>query len=459
MSSDSPNAKVVHIGCAAGFAGDRFDASLPMVESLARHDGPRYLTFEVLAERTLAIAHRERLANPDLGYSPFLDTYITPVLARALDAGVRIVSNMGAANPRGAARRIKEIAREQGLRDVKVAVVEGDDLVDAIGESAVRAANTIEGISIGDREILAANTYLGAFPVAEALATDADVVVTGRVTDPSIVLGPLIHEFGWDEDDWQRLAGGTLVGHLLECGAQVTGGYFADPGFKDVPALASVGFPIAEVQSDASFVLTKPDGTGGEVSERTIKEQILYEMHDPTRYLTADVVLDVSSVQLTPVGENRIQIQGARGHPRTDTLKATVSMDGGWLGEGEISYVGPNARRRAELAASVVRERCHDIGIDLPLRVDIIGTLSTFDSMDGELRMREEFPDDGDYRVRVAVRAPDRDTAQKVSDEVLSLYCSGPAGGGGVRQQITNRVDTASVLVDRTRVAPLVSVL
>lgn len=451
--------KSVHIGCAAGFAGDRFDASLPMVDALAQHDGPRYLTFEVLAERTLAIAHRERLSNPELGYSPFLDTYMEPVLAKAKAAGVRIVSNMGAANPRGAARRIKEIAREQGIEGLTVAIVEGDDLVATIGEHAVRSADVLEGIDIGDREIVAANAYLGAFPVAEALATGADVVVTGRVTDPSIVLGPLIHEFGWREDEFEKIAGGTLAGHLLECGAQVTGGYFADPGFKDVPDLSRVGFPIAEVTADARFVVTKPAGTGGLVTEQTVKEQILYEMHDPSQYLTADVVLDITNVSLHPDGKDRIRVEGARGHGRPDTLKATVSMDGGWLGEGEISYVGPNARQRAELAAQVVRERCHQIGIDLPLRIDIIGTLSTFDSMNGDLRMREEFADDGDYRVRVAVRAPDRETAKKVSDEVLSLYCSGPAGGGGVRQQITNRVDTASILVDRVKVTPRVSLI
>jgi len=453
------DAKRVHIGCAAGFAGDRFDASLPMLDALAGHAGPRYLTFEVLAERTLAIAHRERLADPSKGYSPFLDTYIEPALRKAIESGVRIVSNMGAANPRGAAARIKQIAREQGLREISVAVVEGDDLIADIGESIVRSADTIEGIDIGDREIVAANAYLGAFPVAEALATGADIVVTGRVTDPAIVLGPLIYEFGWTENDLGRLAGGTLCGHLLECGAQVTGGYFADPGFKDVPDLASVGFPIAEVDESACFVVTKAPGTGGLVSQRTVKEQILYEMHDPSGYKTADVVLDITDVALEDDGHDRIRVSGAKGHARPDTLKATVSMDGGWLGEGEISYVGPNARRRAELAASVVRDRCHHIGIDLPLRVDIIGTLSTFDSMQGDLRMREQFDDDGDYRVRVAVRSPDKATAKQVSDEVLSLYCSGPAGGGGVRQQITNRVDTASILVDRTKIKSRVSVL
>lgn len=448
----------VYIGCGAGFAGDRFDASLPIVDTLAKHGGPSYLTFEVLAERTLALAQRERQADPQKGYSPFLDRYIEPVLARARAAGVRIVSNMGAANPRGGARRILEIARSQGIHDLKVAVVGGDNLLEIMTESEIRSADTIEGIHIGDREILAANAYLGAFPVAQALDTGADVVITGRVTDPAIILGPLIHEFGWDESDWDRLAAGTLAGHLLECGGQVTGAYFADPGYKDVPDLARVGFPIAEVRADGAMVVTKADGTGGMVSSETVKEQMLYEIHDPAAYMTADVVLDITGVSLAQVAPDRIAVSGARGHPRPDTLKATVSLDGGWLGEGEISYVGPNARKRAELAASVIRERCQIIGIDLPIRLDIIGTLSTFDSDDSVLRLRETFNDDGDYRVRAAVRCPDRETARAVSDEVLSLYCSGPAGGGGVRQTVTQRVETASILVDRERVHGAVQV-
>ncbi len=444
--------ETVNIGCGAGFAGDRFDASLPIVETLAKRDGPSYLSFEVLAERTLALAQRQRMTDPDKGYSPFLDRYIEPVLAQAKAASIRIVSNMGAANPRGAARRILQIAASQGIQDLTVAVVDGDNLLEFMGESEIRSASTIEGIEIGDREILAANAYLGAFPVAQALATDADVVVTGRVTDPAIILGPLIYEFGWHEDDWDHLAAGTLAGHLLECGAQVTGAYFADPGFKDVPDLARVGFPIAEVKADGSMVITKADNTGGLVSEQTIKEQMLYEIHDPSAYLTADVTLDITEVSLEQIGKDRVTVCGARGHPRPQTLKATVSLDGGWLGEGEISYVGPNARQRAELAASVVRDRCRMIGIDLPVRLDIIGTVSTFDSDEGALRLAERFEDDGDYRVRAAVRTPDRETARMVSDEVLSLYCSGPAGGGGVRQALTQRVETASILVERERV-------
>ena len=451
--------KTVYIGCGAGFAGDRFDASLPIVDSLARCDGPRYLSFELLAERTLAIAQRERRADPSRGYSPFLDQYIEPVLARAQAAGVRIVSNMGAANPRGAASRILSIAREQGIDGLKVAVVEGDNLLDIMTEADLRQAETVEGIAIGDRVILAANAYLGAYPIAEALATGADVVVTGRVTDPAIILGPLIHEFGWREDDWNSLAGGTLAGHLLECGAQVTGAYFADPGYKDVTDLARVGFPIAAVEADGGMVISKPDGTGGLVSEQTVKEQILYEMHDPSAYLTADVVLDITAVTIEQLAPHRVAVRGARGHPRPTTLKATVSLEGGWLGEGEISYVGPNARRRAELAASVIRERCQLIGIEHPIRIDIIGTLSTFDSVDGSLRVAGEFADDGDYRVRAAIRAPDKQSAERLADEVLSLYCSGPAGGGGVRQAVTRRVDTASILVDRDQLTPRVSIV
>jgi len=398
--------KMVHIGCGAGFAGDRFDASLAIVETLARHDGPRYLSFELLAERTLALAQRERMADPRRGYSPCLDQYIKPVLAAAAAAGVRIVSNMGAANPRGAARRILEIAEEQGIDGLKVAVVEGDNLLGIMDDAEIRAARTIEGIPIGDRKIRAANAYLGAFPVAEALSTGADIVVTGRVTDPAIILGPLIHEFGWREDDWDLLARGTLTGHLLECGAQVTGAYFADPDYKDVPDLARVGFPIAEVGVTGDMIITKADATGGMVSEQTVKEQILYEMHDPAAYLTADVVLDITAVNIEQVGPDRVAVDGARGRARPDTLKVTVSLDGGWLGEGEISYVGPNARKRAELAAAIIRERCHIIGIEQPVRIDIIGTLSTFDSDDGALRLRESFDNDGDYRVRAARGPP-----------------------------------------------------
>lgn len=456
MSGDDTSPEMVYIGCGAGFAGDRFDASLPIVDSLSRRDGPRYLIFEVLAERTLAIAQRLRREDPDKGYSPFLDDYVTPILARAKANGVRIVSNFGAANPAGAGRRVLEIAREQGLHDLKVAVVEGDNLMEFITPDDIKAWPTMEGLEIGG-DLIAANCYLGARPIAAALALGADVVAVGRTTDTALVLGPLVHEFGWPEDDWDRLAVGTVAGHLLECGGQATGTYFADPGYKDVPDLARAGYPIAEVSRDGNLVITKPEGTGGLVSEQTIKEQLLYEVHDPANYLTPDVVLDVSQVSVEQVGENRVEVRGARGKPRPDTLKATVSFEGGWLGEGEITYAGPNALARAKLAVEVLRERCRILGMNCPVRFDIIGTVSTFDADSGSLRENQALDPDGDYRVRASARSLDKATVERVSNEVLSLYCAGPAAGGGVRQNVLPQVQTASILVDRDRVSPRVS--
>ncbi|MCP5153152.1 MAG: DUF1446 domain-containing protein [Ectothiorhodospiraceae bacterium] len=452
MSGDT-----VYIGCGAGFAGDRFDAAGPVVRTLARRDGPRYLIFEVLAERTLAIAQRLRREDPEAGYSPFLDDYVRPVLADCVANRIRIVSNFGAANPLGAARRIQAIAAELGIENLKVGVVEGDDLLGIMSADEVRALPTVEGLPLAGVDLVAANAYLGARPVAAALALGADVVAVGRCTDVALTLGPLIHEFGWAEDDWDRLAAGTVAGHLLECGAQVTGSYFADPGYKDVPALARVGFPIGEIGRDGSVVITKAEDTGGMVSERTVKEQILYEVHDPSAYLTPDVVLDLTGVEVRQVGPDRVAVIGAAGHPRPPTLKATVSLDGGWLGEAEMSYAGPNALARAELAVEVLRERFATLGVNSPVRYDIIGVMSTFDGDGAPLRKAAAPSPDGDYRVRVAVRSLDRKVAERVTNEVLALYCCGPAGGGGQRQSITSQIQTASVLVDRDRVRPRVA--
>ena len=355
--------------------------------------------------------------------------------------------------------RILEIATEQGIDDLQVAVVEGDDLLEALGADEIRGLPTLEGLSLGGEALVAVNAYLGARPIAEALARGADVVAVGRTTDVALALGPLVHEFDWAEDDWDRLAAGTAVGHLLECGAQVTGAYFADPGYKDVPELARVGFPIAEVNAKGDFVITKPAGTGGLVSERTVKEQILYEVHDPANYVTPDVILDITSLSIEAVGDNRVSVRGARGKPRPSTLKATASFDGGWLGEGEITYAGPNALRRAELAVAILRERCQLLGTNCPVRFDIIGTVSTFDGDGGTLRREREFNADGEFRVRAAARSLDKALVQRVSNEVLSLYCSGPAGGAGVRQNVSSQIQTASVLVERERVTPTVSIL
>ncbi|MEO1688701.1 MAG: acyclic terpene utilization AtuA family protein, partial [Pseudomonadota bacterium] len=421
---------------------------------LSRQTGPRYLMFEVLAERTLAVATLEKGRDPEGGgASPWLEKYLEPVLADALAAGVRIVTNMGAANPRAAARRVHALAARLGLRPPKVAVLEGDDLRETHDDAAIRALEIFDGAEVLGQPILAANVYLGARAVAAALDGGCEILLVGRTTDSALALGPLIHEFGWAEDALDRLAAGTLVGHLLECGGQVTGAYFADPGFKDVPDLARVGFPLAEVAEDGTAVIAKAAGTGGCVTPATVTEQILYEMHDPAAYLVPDVTLDVTEVRLTQEGPDRVRVEGARGHAPPETLKATICVEGGWLGEGEMTYAGPNAYARARLAAEVVEGRLRMLGVQHRARFDLIGAGASHDRGDLARTHARGLPVDGEYRMRAALMAPEKAPAQTLVDEVMSLYCSGPAAGGGFRSAVTPQVATASVLIPREAVS------
>jgi hypothetical protein len=440
------------IGNGAGFSGDRLDVALPVVRTLIARGGPAVMTFETLAERTLALGVLARRGNAEAGYEPMLLPLLRPILALCLDHAIPIIGNFGAANPRAAAGAIARLASELGLRPPRIAVVEGDDVRDLLDDAGVLWP---EGRPTG--AIIAANAYLGAFPIAEALGRGAEVVVTGRIADPALALGPLIHAFGWGEGALDHLAAGTLAGHLLECGAQVTGGYFADPGTKDVPGMERLGFPIAEVGEDGSIVITKADDTGGLVDRRTVTEQILYEIHDPAAYLTPDVTLDVTGVTLAEEGRDRVRVTGARGHAAPATLKATVSLEGGFLGEGEISYAGPNAAARARLAAETLRQRIAPAGNTIRARIDILGLQAVFDS-DDAARGAPAMPD-GEFRVRLAAASPDRAAAEAAAREVLHLYCTGPAGGGGVRIAVTPRIATTSALIPRARITPRVSVV
>jgi Acyclic terpene utilisation family protein AtuA len=446
----------VYIGAGAGFAGDRTDAAGPVAEALATRDGPRFLIFETLAERTLALAQVERRRDPTCGYNPSLEAFVGPVLKTCLKNEIRIVGNFGAANPRAAAERIVAMVREAGFPAIRVAVVEGDDLTNILSSEDFAARETAGSLLANAPPIVAANVYLGAAPIAQALSGGADVVVTGRIADPSLALGPLIHAFGWSLEDWDRLAAGTLVGHLLECGAQVTGGYFADPGVKDVPGMDAIGYPIAEVEPDGTFTITKPEGSGGLVDRRTVTEQVLYEIHDPAAYLTPDVVLDLTAVELEEIGENRVRVEGARGKPAPETLKATVCFDGGLLGEAEISYAGPNAAARARLAIETVKARIARRAPSLEVRADAIGAISILgDSAGGELA--RGWRETEDLRVRFAAKGKDRAAIDLLLGEVEALYCAGPAGGAGVRRRITPRLASASCLIERGLVQPAVS--
>jgi hypothetical protein len=425
------------VGCGAGFSGDRCDAAQPVVRTLIERGGPAALIFENLAERTLAHQLLARRADASRGYEPLLLDYLRPVLADCLRHGIAIVGNFGAANPQGAARAIQGLATELGLPAPRIGIVEGDDLSDPRGRALVRAQL---GQDFDEARFVCANAYQGAFEIAQALRAGAQVVVTGRVADPSLTLGPAIAHYGWSATDWDALAGATMAGHLLECGAQVSGGYFADPGYKDVPGLEDVGFPIAEIAADGSCIVTKAAGTGGLVDCRTVKEQLLYEVHDPAAYLTPDVVADITEATVTQLGPDRVRLAGVRGHPRPPTLKALAYFDGGWLGEAEISYAGPNAEARARLAMDVLQRR---LGARMPLRFDLIGVLSLLGD-DGNRQLQAQSPGDSrDVRLRVASRHEDVREIDLLLREVTALWTGGPGGGGGVRtakrQRLSNR--------------------
>lgn len=445
------------VGVGSGFGRDRIDAAIPVVRQLAQCHGPRFLIYETLAERTLAIAQLRKAKDPDSGYAQNLKQLLAPILQSCLQNGIRIIGNFGAANPHAAAGIIKSLAQDLGVRIPKIAVVEGDDLTGLLDAAALREREMGDNLLSTEAELISANAYLGAFPIAQALDAGAEIVITGRVADPSLTVGPFIHCFGTRPDDWDSLAAATLAGHLLECGAQVSGGYFADPGKKDVPGLDRVGYPIAEISRSGDCIISKPDNTGGVINLRTVKEQLLYEIQNPAAYLTPDVVLDITQVEAQQLGENRVKISGAKGWPKPPHLKATVCVKGGYLAEGEISYAGINAASRARLAASVIRTRMEDRHGDVELRVDFIGIRSVF----GSTYDRDNSAIDNhlgrDVRVRFALCSHSRDVAQCLLDEVEALYCAGPAGGAGVRTHLTERLASTSCAIERSHIRPAIA--
>jgi len=440
----------IRIGAGAGYSGDRIE---PAIE-LAEKGDLQYLVFECLAERTIALAQQAKLKDPALGYDPLLPERFRAVLPLCHAKGIKIVSNMGAANPQAAAERTRGVAQELGLTNLKIAAVTGDDVMPHLTSGAYRIEETGEAVGDLKNRIVSANAYIGAQPIAEALASGADIVITGRAADPSLFVGPLLYEFGWTVDDWQRLGQATLIGHLLECAGQVTGGYFADPGYKDVVDLARLGFPIGEVREDGSVVITKVAGSGGRVTPATCKEQILYEIHDPARYLTPDVIADFSHVIVGEIGPDRVCIQGASGSPRPETLKVSIGTIEGFVGEGQISYAGPGARARGELALDIVKERLALTGVRASeLRFDLIGV----NSLHGDrLSASGNRPEPYEVRVRVVGRTESLEEAVRIGNEVETLYTNGPAGGGGVTKSAREVVGILSTHVPRDLVEPAV---
>lgn len=442
--------RTIRIGSGAGYSGDRIE---PAIE-LAEKGDIEYLVFECLGERTVALAQQERLKNPDGGFDPLLEARMRAVLPICAAKNIKIVTNMGAANPLAAARRTAEIGRALGLT-VKVAAVQGDDVLAACQSRDLPIMEFDAAMTQLGNRVVSANAYLGAAPIVEALAHGADVVVTGRASDPALFLAPMIHAFGWAMDDWTLLGQGTVAGHLLECAGQITGGYFADPGCKDVPGLARLGFPIGEVGEDGSLVITKVAGSGGAVTAATCKEQLLYEVHDPCRYIQPDVVADFSGVMIEEIAADRVRVRGGGGSARPATLKVSVGYLDGYIGEGQISYAGPGAVARGRLALDIVRERLELTGVQASeVRFDLIG----IDSLHGGAMVTKAAgtAEPWEVRVRVAGRTETLGEAIRIGNEVETLYTNGPAAGGGASKSAREIVAVASVLLPRELATPSV---
>ncbi|HET7888962.1 MAG TPA: acyclic terpene utilization AtuA family protein [Bradyrhizobium sp.] len=439
--------RTIRIGSGAGYSGDRIE---PAVE-LAEKGDIQYLVFECLGERTVALAQQARLKNPESGFDPLLEERMRAVLPLCASRGIKIVTNMGAANPLAAARKTLAIAKSMGL-SLKVAAVMGDDVLDACKERDLPIMEFDGSIRQLGNRLVSANAYLGAAPMAQALSGGADIVITGRASDPALFLAPLIHAFGWPLDNWNLLGKGIVAGHMLECAGQVTGGYFADPAFKDVENLARLGFPIGEVSEDGSLVITKVEGSGGAVTAQTCKEQLLYEVHDPTSYLQPDVIADFSQVEIAEIGKDRVRISGAGGRERPPTLKVSVGYVDSFIGEGQMSYAGPGALARGRLALDIVRERLKLTGVATSeLRFDLIGV----DSLHGA-HVSAHANEPYEVRVRVTGRTDNLGEAIRIGNEVETLYTNGPAGGGGAFRSARDVVAVASVLLPRELAKPQV---
>ncbi|MDA0664611.1 MAG: DUF1446 domain-containing protein [Proteobacteria bacterium] len=441
---------VVRIGVGAGFADDRIEPAIDLVE---RADLD-FLVFECLAERTTARESLTRRHHPEKGYNPRLIERMERILPLCLERHVRIVTNMGAANPGGGARAVRQMAAEQGLGNVPVAVVEGDDI-----ESIIRAMPELKIMETGEPvetllpNMVAAHAYLGAEVVCRGLETGAPLVITGRVSDPSLFLAPAMHYWKWSPDDLPRLAAGTVAGHLLECSGQLTGGCFADPGMKDVPDLAHLGNPYADITLAGGVELGKCPDTGGRLDRATATEQLLYEMHDPAAYITPDCVLDVTGVELHEPGPDRVRVTGAQARPHTDTYKVSIGYQDGFIGEGQVSYAGINAVARAKLAAEIIQQRLRENPYTYTeMRVDLIGMSS--------LHGREpDGPEPYEVRLRVAARCDSRAAAGQVGFETRAMHVNGPSGGGGGIDPIVREIlAVQSVLLPRHLVKPRIYV-
>ena len=440
--------KRIRIGCGAG--GCSFERLEPADELITKGDID-YIVFECLAERTIAAAQRDKLADPEKGYNPMLEERMRRILPLIKKHHVRIVSNMGAANTPVAVRKIVEIAGELGVTGLKIAMVTGDDLSadiekyqDAILMDAKEPLKTL-----GDT-VVSANVYLSCDCIKDALDAGADIVITGRIADPSLFVGILRHEFGWTIEHPGKIGQSILLGHLMECAGQLTGGFYADPGYKDCENLHLLGFPIAEMDETGRFFVTKVEGSGGAVTEQICKEQLLYEIGDPANYITPDGIADFSRVTFEQIGKDRVEAKNAVAKGLPETFKVNIGYQNCYIGEAEISYGGSNCLNRARLAAEIVKGRIDYIGITPDeYRVDFIGYNSLYrDSISAPMFTG----DASEVRLRISARAADMDTVSKVVREVDCLYTNGPAGSAGIASHVSRVLSVENILIPKADV-------
>ena len=437
--------KKIRIASGAGYAGDRIEPAIDVM----KNGDIDYIAFECLAERTIAIAQSEKLKNPDKGYNNLLEERFNEILPICSEKKIKVITNMGAANPLAAVKKIKEIANLKNIKNLKLAAVIGDDI--SANLNKYRENNILElnkKLSEISDTLVSANAYLGVEGIVEALENNAEIIITGRCADPALFLAPLIYEFNWDKDDADLIAKGIMIGHLLECGAQVSGGYYSVPTKDDVKDLWNVGFPIAEVSENGDVLITKTETTSGKVTIDTCKEQLIYEIHNPKEYITPDGIADFTTISLKKIDKNKVFLTGATGKKKPDTLKVSIGYKDCFIGEAGISYGGSLALEKAKEAKEILEKRLEFRKIPYDeIRFDYIGLNSLYeDKISNLIKKENSF---SEVRLRVAIRTKTREAAKKVVDEVETLYTNGPSGGGGVSKAIEEVVSICSIFIPR----------
>jgi len=442
---------MIRIANGEGFWGDGLEAPVRLVEQ-----GPiDYLCLDYLAEITMSILQKQKLENPDLGYARDFPPLIGRIAKQIRERGVTVIANAGGVNPAACAREVKRLAPE-----LKVAVVHGDNLYPQLDDLLARGLplknmDTGEGLATVRDRVLSANAYIGAFPLVEALATGAQVIIAGRCTDTALTLAPMVHRFGWREDDYHLLAAGTIAGHIIECGAQATGGN-CQVDWQTIPDFANIGYPIVEAEPDGSFTVTKHPGTGGRVSADVVKEQLLYELGDPRNYITPDCVADFTTIQLKDSGPNRVRVSGIEGRPRTPYLKVSLSYHWGYKAIGSLVYSWPEAYGKARLAERIVRERLSQLGLTFD---EIWSEILGFNACHGPAAL--PFPDVPEVQLRIGVRGASKKDVDRFTRELIPLVLSGPptaTGFGDGRPPVREVVAYWPALVPREEIRTSVEV-